>query len=139
MRVWFLKLILVFTVATANAADLGTSIFTIDSNSHSLPIAKFNLDGVDNDKPVRLSLRLMPTLTANAPFVRGNLGVQYQPIVMTVKTNEAAWTVVPLSTTPTRRGRISLLPLLRLESAGETLELKPRLRSVSLEWRKTFQ
>ena len=139
MLAWFFKSILLFAVVTANAAGFESSNLYGDSNPHSLRIARFNLDSAGNDKPVRLSLRLVPILTANAPFVRGNFGAQYQPIAMTVTTNEAAWMLIPLSTTPTRRGRISLLPMLSLERPGEFLELKPRLRAVSLEWRKTFQ
>ena len=49
-----------------------------------------------------------------------------------VGATDLRWQIVPNS------DRVSLSPLLRFESKGERLEIKPRRTSVSVVWRKAF-
>ena len=55
-----------------------------------------------------------------------------EPKKESVWSTDARWQVAPDSE------QVSLSPVLRFESKGERIEIKPRRRSIWFEWRKTF-
>lgn len=76
------------------------------------------------------------TDTASAGPVSGNNAPRLHIIAEPKK--EAAWSTDARWKTTPDSDRISLSPLLRFESKGERIEIKPRRHSVWVGWRKAF-
>lgn len=138
MRYLSLGLVLLGLAFAAQAAAPENNAFLHDSDLPNVQIAQFNLDGPVRARSYRLSLSIVPVRTTNnTPFGSAHNSA-YQVPPMAERGKEIAW-----ATDDSRKhffgGQHSIsVPLLRLETKGERLELRPRRNSLSIQWTKTL-
>lgn len=129
-------LVLLAMALVANATELEDSVFFRHPDLLTVQIAQFNMDGLVRAKPYRLSLSIVPIYSSfNAPFGPGLSRASQLP---PVAESHNAWATTNNWEQFFDKDHPSSLPLLRLESKGERLEIKPRRHSVSIQWSKAF-
>ena len=132
MRCRGLALLLLVGAAAAEGADADSRAAPPYADLATLQIMQFGNDAAVRDPPYRLSLSLVPPRPSNGePFAPGFAAANiYAPIVAPQ---------IPAASSDNRfSGSTSWSPLLRLDTKGERLELKPRRHSLSLQWNKSF-
>lgn len=128
-------LLLVMAVAT-NATELEDSVFFRHPDLLTVQIVQLDTDGLVRAKPYRLSLSIVPIHSAdNMPIGSGSSNLsRLHPVVE----QPVAWATTDNLSRFFDRDHASSSPLLRLESKGQRLEIRPRRHSVSIQWTKTL-
>lgn len=93
---------------------------------------------VDWLRPYRISMSFALTRSMDSAPI--GAGLSYTPRLHPVANpkKETAWPTNARWQIARDSGRVSLSPLLRFESAGERIEVKPRRHSFQVVWRKEF-
>lgn len=131
-------LLLLGMAVMAHAAGIENSDFFRDSDLPAIQVAQFDTNRLARTTSYRLTLSIVPIHSASAvPFGAGFGGTSILPPVIEPPIAGATRTHL---TRFFDRGSPSpaMLPLLRLESKGERLEIKPRRHSLSIQWSKTL-
>lgn len=127
------SLLLCMVMATqASAQDYAAPLPGTDLAT--LQFVQFDADGRLRNTPYRLSLSLVPIRPANA----FEPGFATAARAMAIDERPGNWLGRDSRTLWADSEGPSLAPMLRLETKGERLELKPRRHSLSIQWRKAF-
>jgi len=135
-------LMLLGMAAMAHAVVPENGLVLNEFDFPSIQIVQFNLSRAIRSQSYLLSLSIVPIVPMRAagiiaPYGTG-LGNAYQVPVTAVSGKEVAWTsnnhwthfIDSKATSPT--------PILRLETKGERIEIRPRRSSISIQWVKTI-
>ena len=135
MRCRGLALLLLGTAVVANAAEPENGAAPKYVDLATVELMQFDTAGLVRPSPYRLSLGIVPIRSANNAFLEPGIGAALRPVPLVER--NAVWA------SNDNRSRLidselGLGPLLRLETKGERLELKPRRHSFSVQWHKSF-
>lgn len=129
-------LLLLGMAVMAHAAESENSAFFRDLDLPAIQIAQFDTNRLARTTSYRLTLSIVPIHSASAmPFGAGFGSTSILPPVVEPPIAGATRTRL---TRFFDSGSPSVLPLLRLESKGERLEIRPRRHSLSIQWSKTL-
>lgn len=124
-------------VATAHIAQSEENHFAPD-----LDILTIQPVRTDNDRliPYRLNARLALSRSTDSAPADSKFNNTPRLYLVAASNKDAAWsTNARWQIAPSGdQDRISLSPILRLESKGERFEIKPRRHSIWFAWHKTF-
>jgi hypothetical protein len=124
--------------SSARAAEPVDRAFMGTSDLISVPLAAFQAAGPAHTRSYQLILSIVPVPAVEThPFGRNGDSTSRLAIAIEAK-QQIEWKA---SSTVTRFGdsaRASLLPVLRFESYGGRIEIKPRRHSLSVGWRMDF-
>lgn len=134
LRMYF-GLVFVGLVVAANTAQSEGSSLASDLEILTIQPVRSDADWL---RPYRISMSLALTHSMDrAPI---GAGLSHTPRLHPVANpkKEIAWPTNARWQIAHDSGRVSLSPLLRFESAGERIEVKPRHHSFQVVWRKEF-
>jgi len=120
------------------AAEPEKSLLPANLDLLTLQAQPLDADGSARTKAYRLTLSLVPERAPDsAAFGPGfSYPSRLSPAVEPQK--DVAWATSGNSAGYLDGARAAWLPLLRLETKGERLEIKPRRHSLSMQWTKAF-
>lgn len=128
-------LIFVGLAVAAHTAQSEESPFAPDLDILTIQPVRAN-----NDRLLPYQFNASITLTRSEDIVPAGSGFGNTPRlhIIAEPKKEAIWSVNSRWQVTPDSDRISLSPVLRFESKGERLEIKPRRNSIWVGWRKTF-
>lgn len=138
MRYSGLGLVLLGIAVLAHGAEPENSVFFLDPNLPAIQIIQIIPDGRIRTTPYRLILSIVPIQSADTSYFVPGFGSPSRSPAVIEKHKEIAWTASARCTEVFGSCRTSLLPLLRFESKGERIEIRPRRHALSIEWKKAF-
>ena len=137
MRYPGIGLLLLGMAFVANATEPDGALFR-NSELPTLQIVQFDSAGQERATPYRFILSVAPTPSGDAtPFGSGFDSTSRLPVA-SERHKEISWVEKTNRAEVFGRDRASLLPLLRFESKGERLEIRPQRHALSIKWRMTF-
>ncbi len=138
MRCPGFELVLLGIAFLAHGAESENSDFSRNPDLSTIQIVQLTPDKLFRTKPYLLILSLVPVQSTNNATFESKFGGPSRLPEVSEKQKEIVWTAKATCIDAFGGCRTSLLPLLRLETKGERLEIKPRRHSLSINWRKTF-
>jgi len=137
MRYLGFGLLLLGMAVATQAAEPGNALSPGHLDLLTVQPQQFDADGLARARPYRLTLSLVPVRPDDSTSFGPGFSYpsRLSPVVETQK--EVAWATRSNSTF-LDGARAAWLPLLRLETKGERLEIKPRRHSLSIQWNKAF-
>lgn len=138
MRYLGLGLVLLGLAFAAQAAAPENSPFFNDPYLPSLQITQFDLDGAVHSRSYRLSLSIVPVRAADTTYYGSGLNSAYRVPTVAEPGKEIAWAANSNRSRYLGSDYSTSVPLLRLETKGERLEIRPRRNSISIQWIKTL-
>lgn len=138
MRRFGLYLALLGMATATHAVEPVAGFFAPGLDLLTVQIVQSDARGLVRPTPYRLTLSIVPIRAADT--VTYGFGPTSASVLNSAveRQRDIAGSSVTNRTQFFDVGRASLPPLLRLESNGERLEIRPRRRSVSVQWSKTF-
>ena len=101
----------------------------------AVPLVAFEAAGPTHTRPYRLIMSIVPVSAVEThPFGRNGDSTSRLTIAIAAK-QETEWKTSYNATRFGDSARASLLSVLRFESRGERIEIKPRRHSLSIAWR----
>ena len=135
MRCPGFELLLLGMAVVANAAEPQNRTFFQNPELPTLQIVQFDSAGRERATPYRFILSVVPIPAEDPSSFGPGVGSTSRLPAVIERQKEIAWAVNTNRTGVFASDRASLLPLLRLESKEERLEIRPRRHSLSIEWR----
>jgi hypothetical protein len=132
-------LLFLWMAVAANAAEPENGVFSRNRELPTLQIVQFDSAGQERVKPYRLILSVVPIPSADTSSFGPRFGSASQLPAVIERQKEISWVANTNRTDVFGKDRASLLPLLRLESKDERLEIRPRRHSLSIEWRMAIR
>ena len=131
-------LVLLSITLAARAAEPADHVSMRTSDLLSVPLVAFEAVRPTHTRPYQLILGIVPVhAVENRAFVRNGDPTARLAIAIEAK-QEIEWKASSSIIQFGDSARTSLLPVLRFESHGGGIEIKPRRHSLSLGWRMDF-
>lgn len=138
MRHLGLGLVMLGMAVMAQAAAPENNAFINDHGLPSMQIAQFNVDDPVRPRSYRLSLSIVPVHAADAVSFGSGVNNEYRVPPVAERGKEIVWAGNSSRTQFFGSDYSTSVPLLRLETKGERLEVRPRRNSISVQWIKSL-